>query len=148
MSDKIRSSRVAPHSAAEAGGAGAGRAEVSRFGDAVRVRREELGLAQGELASHLGVSQQTVSRWEQGNAFPPPRRIPAVAEILHLDLDDLHRLAGYLPRDERSSAWEQFHAAFIRMGELSDDELLLLIDHAWDEYRRRRLPAPEEKRPR
>ncbi len=32
----------------------------------IRGRREELGLSQRELAEHLGVASETISRWENG----------------------------------------------------------------------------------
>ncbi|MCA1697119.1 MAG: helix-turn-helix domain-containing protein, partial [Actinobacteria bacterium] len=70
---------------------------MSIFGDFVKLRREELSLDQGGLALRLGVHQQTVSKWEQAKAVPPPKRIRELAEVLRVDVSDLMRYAGYLP---------------------------------------------------
>jgi putative zinc finger/helix-turn-helix YgiT family protein len=34
--------------------------------DQIRANREQLGLSQRELAEHLGVAVETISRWENG----------------------------------------------------------------------------------
>jgi transcriptional regulator with XRE-family HTH domain len=115
---------------------------MSALGDAVRLRRDELGMGQEQLAASLGVRQQTVSRWEHGLAVPRPGRVVELAELLGLEPGRLHRLAGYLPAAERSpvvAAWHEVHA---RMAELSRAELLLLIERAWEELRSRDGQGP------
>lgn len=108
------------------------------LGEVLRRRREERGWGQAELANRLGVTQQTVSRWENGDSLPRPRRLLEIAELLGLDSATLHRLAGYLPNSEHSDRWSApAERAFDQMGELSDTELMLLIDRAWEEFRRR-----------
>lgn len=44
---------------------------------ALRRRRERLGLTQAQLAEAMGVTWNTVARWETGQ-----RRIPKIASIL------------------------------------------------------------------
>ncbi len=109
------------------------------------VRREELGFSQAELAERLGVSQQTVSRWESGAAIPQPERIIALAELLGLEEVRLLGYAGYLPKADRSHYWEEFRTMYEGIVELSDKELVLLLDKAWQEHRRRQgFEAPQE----
>ncbi len=49
-------------------------------------RRLELGLTQYDVASHVGVSEATVSRWESGDiANMKQGRIAALAEILRIE---------------------------------------------------------------
>ena len=49
-------------------------------------RRIELGLTQYDVASHVGVSEATVSRWESGDiANMKQDRIAALAEILRIE---------------------------------------------------------------
>jgi transcriptional regulator with XRE-family HTH domain len=111
--------------------------------DTIRLRREELGLAQGAVATAVSVTQQTVSRWERGLDVPPASRMRSLADVLQLRTDHLLRLGGYLPDDERSPVHEAFQAVLQGIVKMSDAELLLLIDAAWQTYRERqglRLP--------
>ena len=43
---------------------------MSDLSTRVRLRREQLGLSQQELAVKLNVVRQTVSKWEQGLSVP------------------------------------------------------------------------------
>ena len=111
---------------------------MSVFGDFVKLRREELGLDQIALARKLRVHQQTVSKWEQAKTVPPPQRIRQLAEVLRVDVSDLMRYAGYLP-DEPAEAQADgpLHNVLEQASHLTNDQLIVLIDHAWEEYRSR-----------
>ncbi|WP_426042729.1 helix-turn-helix domain-containing protein [Brevundimonas sp. TWP2-3-4b1] len=50
---------------------------------------------QADLAAALGVSQQTVSRWEAGTSRPRAQQLGPVAEFLDIPIDALRRVAGY-----------------------------------------------------
>jgi transcriptional regulator with XRE-family HTH domain len=117
------------------------------FDRTVSVRREEVGLSQKELADRLGVSQQTVSRWESGTAIPQPERLSALAKLLDMEEERLLGYAGYLPKGDRSHYWQAFQTMYERIVQLSDKELILLLDKAWQEHRRRQgFEAPKEPR--
>ncbi|HEX8769258.1 MAG TPA: helix-turn-helix transcriptional regulator [Acidimicrobiales bacterium] len=112
---------------------------MSVFGDFVKLRREELNLDQAGLARLVGVNQQTVSKWEQAKAVPRPQRIQRLAEVLRVDISDLLRYAGYLPDLETVDAQskEPLHLIMEEVAHLTNDQLIVLIDHAWEEYRGR-----------
>lgn len=57
--------------------------------------RKQRGLSQEQLAEALGVSRQTVSKWERGAAAPELERLRAMAEFFGVSLDEL---AGGEPR--------------------------------------------------
>lgn len=63
----------------------------------LRTRREALGLDRAELAERVGVDPETISRWENGEVVPPPKRLAKVAQVLELDLDHVLEYGGYLP---------------------------------------------------
>ncbi|MCA1671794.1 MAG: helix-turn-helix domain-containing protein [Actinobacteria bacterium] len=110
---------------------------MSVFGDFVKLRREELNLDQVGLARAVGVLQQTVSKWEQAKTVPRPQRIREVAEVLRVEVSDLMKYAGYLPdgEPEEVQAEEPFHQVLGQVSRLTNDQLIVLIDQAWEEYR-------------
>jgi transcriptional regulator with XRE-family HTH domain len=57
---------------------------VSRLIESARLRQ---GLSQNALASQLGVSQQSVSRWEKGQSYPDRAIVASLADALSLDED-------------------------------------------------------------
>ena len=121
-------------------------ARVGLFDEMIRLRREEFGLDQSTLAGKVGVGQQTISRWETGACLPKLAHLARLAEALDLDAGLLHRLAGRLPPGESSPASAVFSEILARMPELSDAELLLLLDRAWQVHWSRlglHLPAGE-----
>jgi transcriptional regulator with XRE-family HTH domain len=65
-----------------------------RLGQLLEGARTRLALSQGALASLLEVTQQTVSRWEQGSSRPRPKMIASLAEVLNLDVDEFMAAAG------------------------------------------------------
>ncbi len=112
---------------------------MSVFGDFVKLRREELNLDQTELARSLGVHQQTISKWEQAKTVPKPQRIHRLAEVLRVEVSDLMRFAGYLPEGEppAKDSGDQLQQLMNHVATLTDAQLIVLIDHAWEAYRAR-----------
>lgn len=112
---------------------------MSVFGDFVKLRREELRLDQVDLGLRLGVNQQTVSKWEQAKVVPRPQRIRKLAEVLRVDVSDLMRYAGYLPEGKPPDvqADEPFHRLLGQVSGLTSEQLIVLIDQSWEEYRGR-----------
>lgn len=58
--------------------------------------RKQNGLTQENLAKSLGVTNQTVSKWESGQCCPDIQLLPAIAEFFHVSVD---ALLGYEPVD-------------------------------------------------
>jgi transcriptional regulator with XRE-family HTH domain len=53
----------------------------------LRERREDLRLTQSELSEHLGVSANTISRWERGDVSPEhPKMLELALNGLELKL--------------------------------------------------------------
>lgn len=59
------------------------------IGENIRARRLHLGLTQEALAEQVGVSRQTVGKWEDGQATPDLANAGALAAALGVSLDDL-----------------------------------------------------------
>ncbi len=63
--------------------------QVYDFGVRLRQLREERGLSQNRLAQKLGVSKQTVYRYENNTQFPSLERTRQIAVILRTSMDYL-----------------------------------------------------------
>ncbi|CAN5793281.1 hypothetical protein BH23ACT12_BH23ACT12_19260 [soil metagenome] len=113
----------------------------------IKARREELGLGQGQLAARVGVTQQTISRWENGDVVPPPKRLAKLAEALGLDLDRLLAYGGYLPNAAAWPRWHVLNLFYEQVADLSDEELVILIERVMKEMRRRILGGKEKGLP-
>lgn len=51
--------------------------------------RKENNLSQEQLAEQLGVSRQSVSKWESGQAYPEMDKVLQLAKMFNLNIDDL-----------------------------------------------------------
>jgi transcriptional regulator with XRE-family HTH domain len=65
-----------------------------RFGDAVRVRREELGFTQEDLAEKAGIHRTYLSDLERGTRNVSLLNIERLAEGLDESMADLFRRVG------------------------------------------------------
>ena len=59
------------------------------IGKIIRLKREEAGLTQQQLAEKLFVSRQTISRWESGSRFPDLITSRKIATVLGVSMDEL-----------------------------------------------------------
>ena len=78
------------------------------IGKRIAARRKEKGYTQEEIAEHLGITAQAVSKWENDTSCPDISLLPALAEMLGTTVDAL--LSGkspdtlrVLPPEERRS---------------------------------------------
>lgn len=55
----------------------------------IRELRISAGLSQGQLASAMGVAQNSVSSWETENMLPRTRDLPRLARVLGCQIGDL-----------------------------------------------------------
>ncbi len=66
------------------------------LGQAIRARREALGLSGRELAERIGAPNSTIVRIESGEiTAPTPDTLARLAAALRIDLADLYALADY-----------------------------------------------------
>ncbi len=59
------------------------------FNDNLTALRKMKKLSQEELAEQVGVSRQTLSKWETGESLPDIEKAKTLADFLEVTLDDL-----------------------------------------------------------
>lgn len=59
------------------------------FAEKLQKFRKEKGMSQENLAAIIGVSRQSVSKWESGQAYPELDKIIALSELFNVTVDNL-----------------------------------------------------------
>ncbi|MGN1345777.1 MAG: helix-turn-helix domain-containing protein [Eubacteriales bacterium] len=80
------------------------------IGENIQKFRRESHLSQEELAEKIGVSRQTVAKWENGTTVPDINACAAMAELFEVSLDTL-----VLEKKSTNPARHMFGA--VRLGE-------------------------------
>ncbi len=57
------------------------------FADRLRMSRTEKGFSQERLAEDLGVSRQSITKWETGIAYPKIKKLLMLSILLERSLD-------------------------------------------------------------
>ena len=60
-----------------------------KFGENLYALRKEAKMSQENLAEKVGVSRQSVSKWENGEAYPEMDNILKICKIFHCKINDL-----------------------------------------------------------
>ncbi len=59
------------------------------IGKNIKKLRQERDLTQEELAAHIGISFQAISKWERAEGYPDITMLPALANYFHVTVDEL-----------------------------------------------------------
>lgn len=63
--------------------------ESLKLYDTISFYRKRQGLTQEELAKRLGVTNQSVSKWESAQCCPDIGLLPMLADIFEISIDEL-----------------------------------------------------------
>ena len=59
------------------------------IGENIKNLRKKRDITQEELAEHLGISFQSISKWERGDGFPDITMLPDLADFFDISIDEL-----------------------------------------------------------
>lgn len=59
------------------------------IGKNIKKLRQQRNLTQEEMANHLGISFQSVSKWERGDGYPDITMLPSLANYFGISVDEL-----------------------------------------------------------
>jgi transcriptional regulator with XRE-family HTH domain len=62
-----------------------------KIGENIQLHREQYGMSQQELADKLGVTRQSISKWENDTALPSFKSVLMIGDVFNLSLDELVR---------------------------------------------------------
>lgn len=87
----------------------------------IKKYRTELGITQGELAERLGVTHQSVSKWENDDGYPDITLLPALANQFGITIDTL------MGNDDlgRKEELEQYEERFDELWEKPKEQIAL-----------------------
>lgn len=74
------------------------------FAEHLMALRRQRGWSQEELGSQIGVTRQTVSKWEMGQSTPELEKLVELSRLFGMSID---RLVGLEAVEERHDPWEE-----------------------------------------
>lgn len=81
-----------------------------RIGEKLKKLRRERDLTQEELAAHIGISFQAISKWERGDGYPDITMLPTLARYFDVSVDELigmEEITSAQRLEEINRAWEE-----------------------------------------
>lgn len=69
--------------------------------------RQHYGITQESLAERLGVSRQTVSKWEAGTNYPEMEKLLMLCDLFHVSMDDLMRGAVSVAKEGDTERYDR-----------------------------------------
>lgn len=69
-----------------------------KFGEKLAALRRRAGMSQEQLADRLGITRQSVSKWESGTVMPEVEKLVALSELFSVSVDYL--VKAYLEAPE------------------------------------------------
>lgn len=95
------------------------------FSERLMILRKQAGLSQEQLADRLGVTRQSVSKWESGTALPELVKLISLSEIFGVSLDYLVKdYIGFTEKRVQTAEMQKSAATIDVAGGL----------HSWPEY--------------
>ena len=75
-------------------------------------RRREMGMTQDELATNLGVTKASVSKWETGLSYPDIIMLPKLASFFNISIDELLNYTPQLSHQDITKMYRKLADAF------------------------------------
>ena len=83
------------------------------IGEKLKKLRRSRDLTQEEVAAHIGISYQAISKWERGDGYPDITMLPALANYFGVSVDELigmDEISSSNKLDEINQKWQENRA--------------------------------------
>lgn len=110
-----------------------------QIGKNIRRLRRKRDFTQEEMAAHLGISFQSISKWERGEGYPDITMLPVLARYFQVTLDELvgmdeweatetYEAINRTWEENRKKGWHRENAELMRnaLKQFPNDALLLV----------------------
>lgn len=94
------------------------------LGERLKKSRMNKGYSQGDVAAHLTISRQSISKWENGNSYPDLDNLVKLSAYYEVSIDDLLKENQELKKKTEEKGQK---LNFIHGNNEKDEGLLLLI---------------------
>ncbi len=98
------------------------------IGENIRNFRKKNDLTQEAFAERLGVTYQSVSRWENGTTYPDLELLPAISELLSVTVDELLGMPQIEKEKRATEAYDELRRECVKQDYDADKIVALLRD--------------------
>lgn len=104
--------------------------DMRKVGQFLAQLRKEKELTQEQLGEKLGVTNKTVSRWENGNYLPPVEMLQSLSELYGLTINEILSAQRLTPAEYQEKAEENLKAV-VSTSPFSLDEKIEFYKRKW-----------------
>lgn len=101
------------------------------IGERLKISRNDKGFSQTNVAAHLRISRQSISKWENGNSYPDLENLVKLSDYYEISIDELLKenkeLKNKIETNELEIENNYQKLAFIHGTSKKDEGLILLV---------------------
>ena len=98
------------------------------IGENIRDYRKKNNLTQEQFAERLGVTYQSVSRWENGTTYPDLELLPAISDLLSITVDELLGMPEAKKEEKAKEAFDELRRECIKRNYDADRIVAIIRD--------------------